>query len=343
MKVPNLEARIWRSWVRGMRLATIQESPSGSGAFRRFARRRAAAVGFLLLAGPACSSAGVVRVDGSSTVFPLTERVVTAYREEHVGAKVSVGISGSLGGFRKLMHGAVEICAASAPVWLQQIGAWSGDDGELVRVPVARDGIVVAVSRENDWCRELTLSDLRRIWSRAAQGHIVRWDQVRPDFPRRPLRLYGPGVDSGTYAWFTEAILGAGEASRGDYTASENDAVLVNGVAGDPDALGFFSYGSYLSAAPRLRAVAVENPDLGDMVAPNPDAIAGGRYAPLARTVYLVVRAPSLSRAEVRDFLEFYLDRAPVEAPRVGLVALPDVLYREGRRLLERSRYGGVP
>lgn len=299
-----------------------------------------ATVWLVLAAVTACSSEAVVRVDGSSTVFPLTERVVSSYREQEPCARVSVGISGSLGGFRKLLEGTVEISGASAPVWGED-GSWEREsEAELVRIPVAWDGIVVAVSRDNGWCHALSLQDLRRMWGRAAQGHIVRWDQVRPDFPRRPLRLYGPGVDSGTYTWFMAAVLAPGEASRGDYTASETDSVLVNGVAGDPDALGFFSFASYLSAADRLRPVTVEGSGSSEPGAPSPEAIAGGRYAPLVRRVYLVVKAESLSRPEVTKFLRFYLDQAPVEAPRVGLVALRKEIYREVRRCLERHRVG---
>ncbi|HOM99478.1 MAG TPA: PstS family phosphate ABC transporter substrate-binding protein [Acidobacteriota bacterium] len=287
--------------------------------------------------GVGCTESQSIRIDGSSTVFPLTEMVIVQYRESDPSARLSCGISGTRGGLRKFLRGDIDVCDASRRMQAGERAQAEARGLRFLELPVALDGIVVAVSRGNDWCFDLSLNELRRIWSRDAQGRLNRWDQVRTGFPDRPLKLYGPGVDSGTYDWFVQAVLEGESGSRGDYTASENDDVLVNGVGADPEALGFFSYAAFRAGRGRLRAVAIRGGDpdeTGSPVIPDAESIRDRRYKPLSRLVLLYVREDRLGDETLSRFLDFYLRRAGSLAETVGLVALPEREYLQGLRTL---------
>lgn len=309
----------------------------GSGTDRLGRWRRSVTLWALVWMWAGCGQPQPIRIDGSSTVFPLTEAVIVQYRESNPSARLSRGISGTRGGLRKFLRGGVDVCDASRKVLAEESAEAEARGVRFVELAVAMDGIVVAVSRDNDWCFDLTLNELRRIWSRDSQGRLNRWDQVRTGFPNRPLKLYGPGVDSGTYDWFVQVVLEGNSGSRGDYTASENDDVLVTGVEADPEALGFFSYAAFRVARGRLRAVGIRGVG-GDAapspVVPDPENIRDGRYRLLSRRLLLYVREDRLGDEALRRFLDFYLRRAGSLAETVGLVALPEREYLEELRTL---------
>ncbi len=295
---------------------------------------------------PAWSAEDVVRIDGSSTVYPITEAVAEEFQIKYRGKyRVTVGISGTGGGFKKFCRGDTDINDASRPIKASEREQCAAKGIKYIEVPVGLDALTVVVNPQNDWIDCMTVEDLRRIWTPEAQGKITRWNQVRPDWPDRPLNLYGPGVDSGTYDYFTEAVVGEEGASRGDYTASEDDNVLVQGVANDPNALGFFGLAYYVENRDRLKAVKIENPQTGECVEPSIENARSGRYVPLARPLFLYINVDRLDRKEaVRAFVDMYLDPELIVelVQEVGYVPLPEEAYRLAREKVEARRTGTV-
>ncbi|ROR35131.1 PstS family phosphate ABC transporter substrate-binding protein [Inmirania thermothiophila] len=280
------------------------------------------------LPGPA-AAAELIRIDGSSTVYPITEAVAEEFQIAHRGRiRVTVGISGTGGGFKKFCRGEIDIADASRPIRPKERKACAENGVRFIELPVAFDALTVVVNPRNDWVDHLTVEELRRIWEPAAQGRILRWSQVRPGWPDVPLRLYGPGSDSGTFDYFTEAVVGEAGASRGDYTPSEDDNVLVQGVAGDRGALGYFGLAYYEENRGRLRAVPIRHGDRPP-VAPSLETARNGTYQPLSRPMFIYVNAEAARRPEVRQFVEMYLDKAvaPQLVRDVGYVPLPEQAY----------------
>ncbi len=251
-----------------------------------------------------------LRIDGSSTLYPLTEAVAEEFQLWARGRfRVTVAISGTGGGFRRLCRGEADLVNASRPIRPEEERACAAAGVRPLAVPVALDAVTVVVHPANDWVDCLSVDELGRMWAPAAQGRLTRWSQLRPTWPDIPLALYGPGPDSGTYDYFTAAVVGKAGASRGDYTASEDDNVLVLGVSRDPGALGFFGYPYYAQNRDRLKAVAVRDPETGACRTPSPDNVQANRYRPLARLLWLYVDAGALEEREaVRAFLAMYLD-----------------------------------
>ena len=247
--------------------------------------------GFGLLTALACrgwggGATGVVTVDGSSTVFPIAEAVAEEYRRVDPAARVTVGVSGTGGGFEKFCAGETDIASASRPIRAVEIEACAAAGVGFVELPIAYDGIAVVVHAGNDWVETLTPDDLKRMWEPAAQGIVTRWNQVRPEWPDRELHLFGPGIDSGTFDYFTRAIVGAPGVGRGDFTSSEDDNVLVQGVSNDELALGFFGYAHYEENRDRLALSAIDDGDDTNgagAVRPSPDTVRDGTYQPLSR------------------------------------------------------------
>lgn len=272
--------------------------------------------------------AGLIDIDGSSTVFPITEAMAEEFQALHPDVRVTVGVSGTGGGFKRFCAGETVISNASRPIKPSEQEACAAAGIEYIELPVAFDGLSVVVNPENDWVDAFTLEELRTIWEPGAQGVITRWNQVRPHWPDAPLNLYGPGTDSGTFDYFTDVVNGEEGASRGDYTPSEDDNVLVQGVAGDVNALGYFGYAYYVANQGALRAVPVVNPDTGVAVAPSEATINDGTYAPLSRPIFIYVNADAVRRRpEVAGFVRYYLtDGTPLVA-EVGYVELPAELY----------------
>jgi len=280
-----------------------------------------AATGLLIGCAPTARSA-VVQVDGSSTMFPLTEAIAEEYVRARPDARVTVGISGTGGGLKRLCRGEIEIAAASRPISAEEHEACRTADLTYFEVPVAYDGITVVVHPANTWVDHLSVAELGRLWRHEAQGRVTRWSDLRPSFPDREIHLFGAGVDSGTFDYFTEAVTGTPRDSRGDYTSSEDDNTLVEGVAGDVDALGFFGFAYYAQYRDRLRAVPLQTADTLAAIAPSIATIADGSYRPLSRPVFLYVAADAYARPAVRHFVDWYVARAQDLAGAVGYVPL---------------------
>ena len=300
----------------------------------------------LVSAGPARGQ-GIIKIDGSSTVYPITEAVAEQFGAQTRGrTKVTVGVSGTGGGFKKFVRGETDVQNASRPILEKEMADAKAAGIGYVELPVAFDALTVVVNPANNWVDHLTVEELKKMWEPAAQGKSLKWSDVRRGWPATEIKLYGPGADSGTFDYFTEAVNGKSKASRGDYTASEDDNVLVQGVAGDKGALGYFGYAYYLQNKDKLKAVPIINPRTKKPVLPSDQTVKDGSYAPLSRPIFVYVSAKSMQRPEVKKFVEFYLTSAPDLVGRVGYVALPDEAYEKG---LERAMqgktgtaYGGV-
>ncbi|HUU46171.1 MAG TPA: PstS family phosphate ABC transporter substrate-binding protein [Acidobacteriota bacterium] len=267
---------------------------------------------------------GTVAIDGSSTVFPITEAVAEEFQKVNPRVRVTVGISGTGGGFKKFTIGEIDINDASRPIKDQEIAKAVENNVAYIELPVAFDGISVVVHPDNTFVDMLTVEELKKIWQPGST--VQRWSDVRPEWPAEPIRLYGPGTDSGTFDYFTEAVNGKSQSCRADFTASEDDNVLAQGVAGDRNALGFFGFAYYVENASRLKVVPIDGGK--GPVAPSEATINDGRYAPLSRPLFLYVGAQAAERPEVKAFVDFYLKHAPQLAGEVGYVALPARAYQ---------------
>ncbi len=276
---------------------------------------------------------GKVRVDGSSTVFPITEAVAEEFLSVQPRVRVTVGVSGTGGGFEKFLAGETDINDASRPIKGKEIAKATEAGVDFIELPVAFDGISVVVNPKNDWCDTITAEELKTIWH--PDSTVKKWNDIRADWPDRKIKLYGPGVDSGTFDYFTEAINGKSQLCRSDFTASEDDNVLVQGIAGDLDALGFFGFAYYVENSTRVKAVGVDGGD--GPVLPAIDSIANGTYAPLSRPIFIYVERKAADKPAVAEFVKFYLEAAPKLVAEVGYVALPEAVYQlAGKRFADR-------
>ena len=285
----------------------------------------------VIACGSGQSRTSIIAIDGSSTVFPITEAVAEEFQGAMPSARVTVGISGTGGGFTKFCSGETDITNASRPIKQVEIDLCADQGINFIELPIAYDGIAILVNPENHWVDTIAVDELKRIWEPDAQQTVVRWDQIRPDWPERELHLFGPGADSGTFDYFTEVITGEEDASRGDFTSSEDDNVLVQGVSTDQLALGFFGYAYYEENRDRLKLVPVDdgNDDNGaGAIAASPETVRNGTYQPLSRPILLYVSTAALDRAEVRAFIDFYLNEGVPLVREVGYVPLGEHEYR---------------
>jgi phosphate transport system substrate-binding protein len=295
--------------------------------------RLTAAVGLLtlgLLIGVANSGNGesttLVKVDGSSTVFPITEAVAEEFQKETRGSvRVTVGISGTGGGFKKFCRGETDVQDASRPISSGEMEACRTAGVQYYELPIAFDALTIAVSPLATWVESITIAELKQMWDPASQGRVVRWNQIRSSWPDLPLKLFGAGSDSGTFDYFTEAVVGKAKASRGDYTASEDDNTLVQGIANDKQALGYIPYAYFEPNKKRLKAVAVDGGH--GPVLPARETVENGSYQPLSRPMFIYVNAKSAGKPEVKRFVEFYFTQAPTLVPQVKYVPLPKQAY----------------
>lgn len=271
---------------------------------------------------------GEVKIDGSSTVYPLSEAVSEEFRTEAADVKVTVGESGTGGGFKKFSRGETDINNASRPITSEEIELCKTGAVEFIELPIAYDGLAVVVNKQNTFVDHLTVAELKKLWEPEAQGKIKTWNQIRASFPNEPINLYGAGTASGTYDYFTEAIVGKAKSSRGDYNASEDDNVLVKGVSSDKNALGYFGLAYYENNSDKLKLVPIINPTTGTATIPTQETVSGGTYAPLSRPLFIYVNAKSADRAEVKSFIEFYLKNAPALAKEIGSVPLKPEVYQ---------------
>jgi len=291
-----------------------------------------------VLSAPAFAQ-GLVKIDGSSTVFPVTEAVAEEFQKANKGSKVTVGISGTGGGFKKFCRGETDVQNASRPMSKSEIADCKANGVVFYEMPVAFDALTVVVNPKNTWLQSMTVDELKRMWEPAAQGKIMRWNQVNPAWPDRPIKLFGAGTDSGTFDYFTEAITGKSKASRGDFTASEDDNVLVQGVSRDVDALGFFGFAYYAENSDKLRGMPVSWKG-SKPVAPSAESVLNGTYQPLSRPIFIYVSANAAKRPEVRQFAEFYNKHAEKLVKEVKYVPLPAAAYTYNLDTLAKGRAG---
>lgn len=273
---------------------------------------------------------GVVSLDGSSTVYPISEAVAEEFLGEAPRVRVTVGVSGTGGGFKKFLAGEIDINDASRPISESERAIADSTGLSFLEIPIAYDGLSVVVNPGNTWVDYLTVEELQLIWQPGSA--VDSWDDIRPEWPAQPVRLYGAGTDSGTFDYFTEAINGKAGASRPDYTASEDDNVLVQGITGDVNALGYFGYAYYKENAANLRVVPIDGGQ--GPVEPTPVTINDGSYSPLSRPVFIYLNKTGADKVQVRRFVEFYLDIAPLIVSEVGYIELRPEEYAAAKAAL---------
>lgn len=292
----------------------------------------------------AAVKADIIAIDGSSTVYPITEAVAEEFRATN-SAKVTIGVSGTGGGFKKFCKGETAITGASRPIKPTEVKLCADSKVEYIELPVAYDGLSVVVNPKNTWAQTMTVSDLKKIWEPAAQGKVMKWNQVRAEWPDEELHLFGAGVDSGTYDYFTKAVVGKEHSSRGDFTSSEDDNVLVQGIATDRLALGFFGYAYYAENKKRLQIVGVDdgNEDNGaGPIAPSPTSVGDGTYQPLSRPVFVYVSKAAMARPEVSAFMTFYVEQSAKLSAEVGYIALPPAASKLVQQRLAKLTTGSL-
>jgi phosphate transport system substrate-binding protein len=289
-------------------------------------------------------SPSTIAIDGSSTVFPITEAVAEEYQRENPDVRITVGVSGTGGGFKKFCAGETQISDASRPIKESEMEACAANGIEYIELPVAFDALTVVVNPNNNWVDSMTIEQLETIWEPEAQGSIERWNQINSSWPDRELNLYGPGADSGTFDYFTEAVMGDSGESRGDYTASEDDNVLVQGVAGDENALGYFGFAYYIENQDKLKAVAIDDGDPSNgegAVLPSSETVENGTYVPFSRPLFIYVsKQAAEERPEVQQFVQYYLENAPALVGEVGYVSLPEAAYDAAMSNFEDRKTG---
>jgi len=306
-----------------------------------------AASGIFLVPAAHAAKEKVIKIDGSSTVYPITEAVAEDFQNS-TKTKVTVGISGTGGGFKKFCRGETDISGASRPILKKEMDACKEAGIQYIELPVAYDALTVVVNPKNDFIKSMTVEELNKMWRPEAQGKIKTWNQVNPAWPNKPIKLFGAGADSGTFDYFTEAIVGKAKSSRGDFTASEDDNVLVQGVANDVGAIGYFGYAYYEENKDKLRAVPIMHKAGSPAVAPAPETVMNGTYQPLSRPIFIYVNATAAAfKPEVRAFVDYYLANAPKLVQEVKYVPLPADEYAavtsHWKALKPGTGFGGVP
>jgi phosphate transport system substrate-binding protein len=289
----------------------------------------------------------IIKIDGSSTVYPITEAVAEDYQAAKK-VKVTVGISGTGGGFKKFCRGETDVQNASRPILQKEMDICKEAGIQYIELPVAYDGLTVVVNKNNDFVKSLTVEELKKMWEPAAQGKIKSWKQVNSSFPDSPLKLFGAGSDSGTFDYFTEAIVGKAKSSRGDYTASEDDNVLVQGVNSDKGGLGYFGFAYFEENQDKLKAVPIVAKKGAPAVMPSFESVKNGSYQPLARPLFIYVNATAAAfKPEVKEFINFYLANAPKLVKEVKYIPLPANEYaavdKHWKALKPGTGFGGVP
>ncbi len=294
-----------------------------------------------MLASSAVVAAPLVAIDGSSTVYPITEAVAEEFQKAKKGAvKVTVGISGTGGGFKKFCRGETDISNASRPILEKEMADCRAAGIKYVELPIAFDALTVVVNPKNAFLKQISVEELKKMWEPAGQGKVLNWKDVNPAWSDAKLKLFGPGADSGTFDYFTEAVVGKAKSSRGDYTASEDDNVLVQGVSRDNGGLGYFGFAYYIENKAKLKAVPVVNPKTGKAVEPSLENVISGAYQPLSRPIFIYVSAKSIDKPEVKEFVEFYLKNGGALAKEVKYVPLTDADYKHAADNFAKRKTG---
>ena len=281
----------------------------------------------------AFAAGNLIKADGSSTVFPITEAVAEEFQKQSGGTKVMVGISGTGGGFKRFCRGETDVSNASRPIKAKEVDLCREGNVEYIEIPVAYDGLAVMVNPKNTWVDSLTVAELKKIWDASSQGSVTKWSQIRAGFPDEEIQLFGPGTDSGTFDYFTEAINGKAGNSRGDYTASEDDNVLVEGISAAKGAMGYFGLAYYEQNKDKLKLIPIddENSANGEgPIAPSTETVMNSTYQPLARPIFIYVNKSSAEKDYVQKFVEFYLKNATILTEEVGYIPLQKESYEAG-------------
>lgn len=287
----------------------------------------------------------MIKVDGSSTVYPITEAVAEEFQKETKGVNVTVGVSGTGGGFKKFCRGETDIQDASRPISKTEMEDCKKAGIKYFELPIAYDATVVAVHAKNSWVKEISIDELKKMWEPTAQGTITKWNQINPKWPNEDLKLFGAGSDSGTFDYFTEAVVGKAKSSRGDYTASEDDNTLVKGIAGSKNAIGYLPMSYYMENKKSLKALAIiggEKAPLKTGVLPSKETVENNTYFPLSRPLFLYVSEASAKKTEVSDFVKYYLKSAQTIVPAVKYVALPPKAYEMAQEHFAKGKIGTV-
>ncbi len=300
------------------------------------------AVTGLALMGAQSAVAQVVKIDGSSTVYPVTEAVAEDFQKAKKNAvKVTVGISGTGGGFKKFCRGEIDISDASRPILKAEMEICKQAGIQYYELPVAFDAITVVVNPKS-FLKDISVAQMKAMWEPAAQGKVTKWNQIDPSWPDAPIKLFGPGADSGTFDYFTEAVVGKAKSSRGDYTASEDDNVLVQGISRDVNAIGYFGYAYYAENTSKLKALPVLEKEGKAAVMPSEKTVLDGSYQPLSRPIFIYVNAKSLEKPEVKEFVEYYMKEGAKLAKEVKYVPLPAKAYTVNLEHLSKKKIGTV-
>ena len=301
-------------------------------------------VGVVTVATPGRAEAqAAIKIDGSSTVFPIAEAVAEEFQIQKRGkVRVTVGVSGTGGGFKKFCRGETDMANASRPISVEEMEVCRKAGIKYMEIPVAFDALTVVINPKNNWVKDgvLTIADLKKMWEPSAQGRISTWKQVRAEWPAERLMLFGPGADSGTFDYFTEAVMGKAKSSRGDFTASEDDNTLVQGVENNKSALGYFGFAYYAAHKDKLRAVKIDGGK--GPVAPTVENVINGTYSPLSRPLFIYVRESSAARPEVREFVQFIMTQGADLVTEVGYVPLPANAYQLAWKHFNDKKLGTV-
>ncbi len=281
---------------------------------------------------------GPVRVDGSSTVYPITEAVAEEFAAIAPNVNVTVGMSGTGGGFKKFTVGEIDISDASRPIKKSEADMAVSKSIQFVELPVAYDGLTIVVNKNNTWVKQLTIEQVKKIFS--ADGAAKTWKDVDPSWPANIIKIYSPGTDSGTFDYFKEVVAGKEGKIRSDMSVSEDDNVLVRGVEGDVNAIGFFGYAYFVANKAKLKDVPIVNPKTNAAVEPTPTTIENGSYAPFSRPLFIYVNQTALAKPHVVAFVEFYLKNAAKLSAEVGYVPLPASLYERAKANLKAQKLG---
>lgn len=288
------------------------------------------------------SAQALVKIDGSSTVYPVMEAVSEEFQKSTKGRiKSTIGISGTGGGFKKFCRGETDISNASRPILKKEMEDCAAAGIKFIELPIAFDALTVVVNPKNTFIKQLTVAQLKMMWDPASTGKITTWKQIDPSWPDAPFRLFGPGADSGTFDYFTEAIVGKAKSSRADFTASEDDNVLVQGVSRDLNGLAYFGFAYYTENKAKLRSVPIVN-SKGNAISPSEAAVIEGTYNPLARPIFIYVSEKALARPEVKEYLDFTMKNAAKLAKEVKYVPLPAKVYEGNVDHIKKMKLGSV-
>lgn len=305
----------------------------------------------MVTGGCRCKDRLTIMIDGSSTVFPINEAVAEEFLKarrasgEENDIRITVGVSGTGGGFEKFCRGEIDITGASRPIKASEMKRCEEAGIDFIEVPIAYDGVAVVVHPDNDWIQDATVAELKRMWEPEAQATIMRWNDIRPEWPDRPLRLFGAGVSSGTYDYFTAAIVGTEHASRGDFTSSEDDNVLVQGIARDVNGLGFFGFAYYEENSAVIRAIGIDDEDDSNgegPIMPSAETIGNSTYQPLSRAIFIYVREDRVASEEMTALLDFYLNEGRPLMREVGYISLQDSSYELAIERVNRRITGAM-